>query len=398
MKKHILFVDDETFVLEGLQRMLRPLRADWDMTFAESGPRALELMAAQPFDVVVTDMRMPGMNGAELLNEVMRRHPKTIRLVLSGHADQDLIRQCVGATHQYLSKPCDPAALLAALRRLVALEASLESDAIKRLATRLETLPTVPALYGELTALLQREDVPIADVAAIVERDPGMTAKVLKLVNSAFFALQRPVANAAEACNYLGLDTLRSLVLALQTFSQFQSFKLGGMDLDAVWRHSLRTAHAAKRISQLEKAPHRAMDEAFVAGLLHDVGKLILACNCADDYRRALQAARDTPSDLTSAEKAVFGCDHAEVGGYVLGLWGLPVPVVEAIALHHAPSRSEDPGFSPLTAVHAANVLVQERDGLSDSVLVLGLDHQHLLRLGLTDRPDLWRREIRQII
>ncbi len=397
MKKHILFVDDEPFVLEGLQRMLRPLRADWDMTFVESGPRALELMNQQPFDVVVTDMRMPGMNGAELLNEVMKRYPRTIRIVLSGHADHELIMKCVGSTHQYLSKPCEPGDLQSTLRRAAALDASLESEAIKRLLTRLEHLPSIPSLYGELVALLQSPETPLEEVARVVERDPAMTAKMLKLVNSAFFGLQRRVSSVLESCTYLGIDTIRSLVLSLQTFSQFQSLKLGGIDIASQWRHSLHTAQAAKRIAQLEDVTMKAVDESFVAGLLHDVGKLILACNCAEEYTQALRWAREKPGDLIEAEKAAFGCDHADIGGYLMGLWGLPVPVVEAIAMHHRPSQSQNTAFHPLTAVHAANVLVQERDGPCDSIMSQGLDMAHLQTLHIESRPDLWRRELAKI-
>ncbi len=394
MKQRILFVDDEPSVLNALRRTLWTLNAEWEMTFAESGARALDLMAQQPFDVVVSDMMMPGMNGAQLLNEVMRRHPQTIRLILSGHADRDLILQCVGSTHQYLSKPCDAAVLQATLRRVVAVEASLESGAIKRLVTRLEYLPSIPALYGELVALLQAPETPVEEVAGIVERDPAMTAKVLKLVNSAFFGLARQVTSLPDACGYLGLDTLRSLVLSLQTFSQFQARKLGGIELESLWRHSLRTAQAAKRIARRQAAAVEIVDAAFVAGLLHDVGKLILAANCVAEYERALRQAREKPEDLVEAEKAVFGCDHADVGGYLMGLWGLPTPVVEAIALHHAPGRSHSEQFDPLTAVHAANALVQERDGPTHSILSRGLDLQHFQKLGLAHRIEVWRQEV----
>lgn len=397
-KRRMLFVDDESPVLRGLQRMLWQMSDQWDMAFVETGARALEVMAQQPFDVVVSDMRMPGMNGAELLNEVMRRYPKTIRLILSGHADRDLIMKCVGSTHQYLSKPCNAEDLQATLRRAAALDASLDSVPIKRLVGRLQHLPSIPALYGELMELLQRPETDLEDVARVVQRDPAMTAKMLKLVNSAFFGLQREVSSSIEACTFLGLDTIRSLVLSLQTFSQFQSLKLGGIDIETLWRHSLRVGQAAKRIAQIQETPARIVDEAFVAGLLHDVGKLILAGNCPDEYRQALHFARTRPTDTAEGERAVFGCDHADVGGYCLGLWGLPVPVVEAIALHHRPAQCPAHTMGPLTAVHAANVLVQERDGLTDSTLLHGLDLPHLESLGLLHESEIWRRELSGIL
>src|SRR5579859_4324910 len=155
MKKRILFVDDELLVLEGLQRMLRSMRAEWDMVFVETGSKALELMAQAPFDVVISDMRMPGMNGAELLAEVLRRFPKTVRLVLSGHADRDLVFKCVGSTHQYLSKPCQPEELKSAIARASNLDQSLRDQSLRQLVSRLDRLPSIPSLYVQIVENLQ---------------------------------------------------------------------------------------------------------------------------------------------------------------------------------------------------------------------------------------------------
>src|ERR1017187_6368046 len=105
--KNLLFVDDEVRVLQGLQRQLYGMRNEWNMNFKEGGAKALDFMASAPVDVIVTDMMMPGMDGAQLLTEVMKRHPDTIRIVLSGHADREAILRLVGPAHQYLSKPCD---------------------------------------------------------------------------------------------------------------------------------------------------------------------------------------------------------------------------------------------------------------------------------------------------
>ncbi len=353
----VLFVDDNPLVLQGLQRMLRPLRGEWEMTFVESGAVALALMAQRPFDVVVSDMRMPAMNGAQLLNEVMRRYPQTIRLILSGHADQDLILKCVGSTHQYLAKPCDADALKATVQRAAALGVSLRNEAVKRLVTQMDRLPSLPTLYLELLERLQRPETTAEELARVIERDPGMAAQVLKLANSAYFGRSRPVADPFEAVIFLGLDTLKSLVLCLHAFSQYEGLELVGLSLDQLWGHSLEVAANARRLVWAREAPRKMADEAFAAGLLHDVGKLVLASNCRPQYQEVERQVAEGRGDALAAETAVFGCTHADVGGYLLGLWGLPVPVVEAIALHHEPGRTVIREFSPVTAVHVANVL-----------------------------------------
>ena len=385
----ILFVDDEPLVLQGLQRMLRPMREEWEMQFVEGGEQALASMAENPFDVVVSDMRMPGMNGAQLLNEVMKRHPRCIRLILSGHSDRELIMRCVGSTHQFLAKPCDADALKSTVRRAAALENSIRSDAVKTLAARMTRIPSVPSLYLDIVEMLQDEEVFVDDVGRLVAKDPGMTAYILKLVNSAFFGLPRQISNAVEATTYLGLDTIKTLVLSIHAFSQFENARVGSLSVPALWEHSLRTAAAARTIARELKTGQKIADESHVAGMLHDVGKLVLAGNFTDKYQDVAYHMKAEALDSAAAENRVFGSDHGDVGGYLLGLWGLPVPVVEAIALHHKPSLSSSREISPLTALHIANVALKPESEPNS-----GLDHAYLRETGLDLPLEHWRNVI----
>ena len=395
MKKRVLFVDDETMVLQGLQRMLRPMRNEWEMEFVESGALALERLAAVPVDVVISDMRMPGMNGAQLLTEVMKRFPKTVRIIRSGHADHDLVLKAVGSTHQYLHKPCEPEVLKATVQRAVALGDSLDNEQVKSLVSQMSRLPSLPVIYLQVVEELQSADASLARVGEIIAQDVGMSAQVLKLVNSAFFGLRRRVANASDAVTYLGLDTIKALVLSLHTFSQYESTELGGISLVALRNHSLITAACAKHIARMENADAKLVDEAFIGGLLHDAGKLVLAANFSGPYARAMRLAQDGGLSFTAAEHGVFGCDHADVGGYLLGLWGLPVPVVECVSYHHHPGRTLENAFSPLTAVHAANVLAYELDQEPVTGRRPEFDGDYLLRVGKAGRVGPWQEGCR---
>lgn len=389
--KRVLFVDDDPLVLTGLQRMLRTLRHEWEMEFVDGGPSALARMAEKPFDVIVSDMRMPGMDGAELLSRVAERHPKTVRIVLSGHADKDLILKCVGSTHQFLSKPCDPESLKSTVQRACSMENSVENERLKQLVAQMGRLPSLPAIYIEIVEKLNDPECSIEDVGAIVGKDLGMTAQFLKLVNSAFFGLSQPITSPFEAALYLGLETIKSLVLSIHAFSQFEDLKGCGFNLDALMLHSMNTAARAKQIAQLEDASQKVCDECFVAGMLHDTGKLVLAVNYPKEFERVMQRIREGNVSAWAAEKEIFGADHASVGGYLLGLWGLPVPVVEAIALHHSPRAATVLEFSPLTAVHAANAIERERSGGIAGVIEGELDLAYLQTLGLTPRVAAWR-------
>jgi HD-like signal output (HDOD) protein len=391
VKKRVLFVDDDALMLKGLQRMLRSLRQQWDMEFVDSGAAALARMGEAQFDVLVTDMRMPGMNGSELLTEVVKRHPQTVRIVLSGHADRELILQCVNSTHQFLSKPCDSDSLKSTIQRACAIENSVESDSLKQLVTRMTLLPSLSSLYMEIVEKLNEPETTIEDIGAIIIKDLGMTAQIMKLVNSAYFGLSQPVSSPSEAAMYLGIDTIKSLVLSIHAFSQFEDVTGHGFDLSALVQHSMSTGARAKRLAEDRDASRKLCDECFIAGLLHDAGKLVLAANCPGDYERVKRLMRTDDLSGCAAEKKIFGADHAAVGGYLLGLWGLPVPVVEAIALHHLPHLDTRSEFSALTAVHVANALEHERIEPLEPAPDAELDDDYLAALGLTEQVALWR-------
>ena len=393
MKTRILFVDDEDLALRGLNRLLYSMREEWDMEFLDSGEKALKRMAAAPFDVIISDMRMPGMNGAELLNEVMKRHPKTVRLILSGYADRELILKCVGSTHQYLSKPCDADALKMTIRRAAELERTMKTDALRQLVTRCVELPSVPAVFSEMVEALQDPESDIETIGSIVVKDGAMTAKILKLVNSAFFGLGHKISEPNEAVAYLGTDTIKSLVLFANAFAEYERIKLNNFSVEALWAHSLVAARAAKIVATYEDAERKLADEAYVAGLLHDVGKLVFAANLPEEYQKALDLAREKKISLAAAEREIFGVDHADIGGYLLGLWGLPVPVVEAIALHHRPRKVVQKTFLPLTALHAGNALASAQKPSVSDVATSSIDMEYFSELGIKNHYEAWQRE-----
>ena len=398
MKLRILFVDDEPKVLQGLQRMLRPMQQEWEMAFSESGKEALEILEKEPFDVVVSDMRMPGMDGAQLLNEVNKRYPKTVRFILSGHSDREMILKSVGPTHQYLTKPSDPEALKAVLKRALALRELLNNEVLKRLISRLKSLPSLPSLYVEVMKELQSPDSSVQKVGKIISQDMGMTAKILQLINSAFFGLPRQISSPEQAVGLLGLDTIRALVLSTHVFSQFDEAKLPGFHLTALWDHCVAVGSCANRIAKSEKAEKKSIDDALTAGLLHDSGKLVLATNLPDLYQEVLYMVDKQETNLLEAEKETFGTTHAEVGAYLLGLWGLPDPIVEAVAFHHHPNKCLSQAFSSLTAVHVANVLDHEERIDVESSSRSKIDLDYLSKLDIVDRLPAWRKACKALI
>lgn len=391
MKKSVLIVDDEPKVLQTLRHLLSSMDDDWQFEFVESGYQALQLMSIRHFHIIVSDLVMPDMDGEKLLTTVMHRYPRTTRIVLCWNADRPALPKLYGTAHQYLFKPCDPKELHETLTSVFPRNHLLTNENMVRLVSQLRNVPSMPTLYVELAREMRSEDPSLLRAGDIIAKDPGMTAKILQLVNSAFFGLRRRVASPAEAAIYLGVETIKSLVLSLQVFSQFDAAKIRACQLGGLWSHSWETAVLAKRICTTELADPRVVDYAFISGLLHDLGKLVLATNLTDLYRSALFMAANKNIPLHEAELAVFGASHAEVAGYLLGLWGLPDPIIEAVAHHHNPSQSLEQGFSPLTAVHVANILDEEKARKLGAESASLVDLNYLASVNLMDRYAVWQ-------
>jgi len=390
-RKRVLFVDDEPRILDGIRRMMRPLHEEWDMRFANSGYEALEMLSQEDFDVIVSDMRMPGMSGAELLAKVQQLYPQMVRIVLSGAAQKDAIMRSVRLIHQYLAKPCDVDTLRSAVIRSTNLRDLLQSPKIKSVVSQTGSLPSLPTLYLELTQELKKPEASMKVIERIISQDLGMATKVLQLVNSAFFGVRRHVSSPGEAVRLLGLDTIETLVLSVQVFSQFDGVDSRGLSLQQVWEHSMLVGSCSKAIAAAEKAETMLVDNAFIGGLLHDVGKLIIASRFSKEYQEVMQRIESGAMSQWAAEKEVIGASHAEIGAYLLGLWGFSDPIVEAAAFHHHPTACVASVFSPLAAVHAANAVVHEiEQGDTDRPSEV-VDTEYLQKLGLSDRLPLWR-------
>lgn len=390
-----LFVDDEPAILEGLENRLRRLRGRWKISFASSGEAALAKLAQDPYDVIISDMRMPGMDGAELFERVRKTHPGIVRIILSGQTDKEPMLMSLPVAHQILSKPCDAQILEAAVERARALHSVLDNEPVRQAIAGITGLPPLSRVYNELTSALENPEVRLAEIAALIEQEGALTARILQFANSAFIGLGRSVNSAQEAVKFLGLATLRGVVTSLELFAQLeQSPPVPGFSLAAVHTHSLRTARLAAQLVDPDKDTDRRT--AFSAAILHDIGSLLLATSLPDFYPPALECARKEGIPLHLAEQRVHGFTHAEAGGYLLALWGLPHPIVEAVAHHHHPARTQEDTFRAAGAVHVADRLCHDSraraDGIAFEVAHAGsLDIEYLERVHVRDKIPAWR-------
>ncbi len=390
-RKRILFVGEDLALWEQLQNPFPDAESTWDVAFAKTGLQALASLSQSPCDAVVADMQIPGINGAQLLDEVMQRSPGTLRFIRAGLGDQQAAMKCVGTAHQYLVKPSDAHTIRCALERAFSLESWLPNVTVQKLITQMKKLPSPPNLYFKIVAELQSPDSSIDTIGSLVKQDPMLSAKLLQVVNSAVFGLQLQVGNATEAVLYLGMETTKALVLLAHTFSYFDKVRAADFSVEKLWKHSVATGKFAEQIARAEGSDTEMVGEAFTAGMLHDIGKLLLAANLPEVFKEALGKARQDQIPLCEAESVVFGTTHGELGACLLGIWGLPMPIVEAVALHHYPIRFLSKQFCPLTAVHVANAIEHEVPQDGPSLLSAGVDSNYLGELELTERLDQWR-------
>lgn len=361
--KRVLFVDDEPRILEGLQRMLRPQRSVWEMNFAASGEEALHLMEAAPYDIVVSDMKMPRMDGAMLLEIVREKYPRSLRIVLSGYTELEASYRAVPVAHQFLLKPCDADKLRIAIERGTLLIDLLANKALATTIGSLQELPSAPQTYLELRTELGGEEPSIKRIVAIIEKDVAIAAKVLQLVNSAFFGIPREVTDIQTAVTLIGSNILHHLVLSIEAFRAFRSNRpIPGFSLDAFDAHSQLSARIASALVQKENLPKGLV----IATLLHDIGKLVVAERAPDHLAQALELSRREKQPLHAAEENLFGVSHAEVGAYLLGLWGLPFPIIEAVAHHHRPERANSEKLDLIIGVFIADQLAKYLESPND--------------------------------
>lgn len=385
--KRVLFVDDDLRFLDALRAGLLPRAAHWRMTFVESGAQAIQELEQSPQDVLVTDVRMPKMDGAQLLRTVRERWPDTVRVVLSGGADLGDVIRLLPVAHQYLSKPCTAKRLEEVIERSLDVKAILSSPVLRALLGSTDRLPAEPRVFSRLQVVMANEKISAREVSRIIRADAMVTAKVLQTVNSAFFGPARRVTSIEQAVMYLGFPAIRNLAMCAEVFAHRPSNRSAApLNLERLQQHANRVAAVVHALT----AGTAWNDDAVLAALLHDIGYWVLVEERPHDLEKALEMAIADRTPIHEAEMQVLGATHAEIGAYLLGLWGLPYPVVEAVARHHAPEGVRTAKFDVLAALAVAMTL----SGTDDSDVFLktpprssGVEESYLESL---DAPFTW--------
>jgi HD-like signal output (HDOD) protein len=379
--KRILFVDDQPEILSAHRAAMKKYRGQVDTIFEVTPEAALQILREMHVDVVVSDMHMPRKNGPALLAVIKELHPDVVRIMLCPPLETDSVLLALPVSHQVLAKPLDADVLWNAIERIYRLRALL-TDTLRKKIGGLKQLPSVPTVYMDMMAAMARPDMAMVKIARIIEQDAAMATKTLQLVNSVCFGLPKSVTSIDQAVSYLGMDLVRDLSLTINIFSALEpTASRAGFSFTGEQEHALIVAKVARRLV----SGRRAAQNAFTASLLHDVGKLVLAVCMPEQFKQVMHICSATGRPSHEVESEMLGMTHAEVGAYLLGLWGLPYSIVEAVAYHHNPSGALERTFDTPTAVSVANALVEHFTVGKP----LTLEH-HLASLNVLEKLPQW--------
>jgi HD-like signal output (HDOD) protein/ActR/RegA family two-component response regulator len=354
--KYIVFVDDEKQLLDSLRTRLHKHSHDWTMKFVANGAQAIAEFEANRIDLIVSDVRMRGMDGGQLLSVLKERWPATIRIVLSASSEPSQSLRLTSLAHQFVAKPCNSEEIENIIERCFLLQELLANESLRRVVGRIGQLPAMPKVYARLQAALAAPNVTADEIGRIVNADAAIASKVLQITNSAFFRLRKPIVRIKDAITYLGFATIRNLVMSAEIFAQWKmpAGLAGLVDAEHLQKHAQAAAQACKSLATGRVSP----DDAWLAGLVHDIGYWILAQECPEELKQAIILAQTTGLPLFECESKTIGATHAQMGAYLLGLWGLPYAIVEAVALHHTPAAIPPHGFDLLATLALAHALL----------------------------------------
>lgn len=397
----ILFVDDEQAILDGLFRSLSSMDEQWNMLFASSGRQALDLIAQYQIDVIVSDLKMPEMDGAELLETVRRISPETTRIILSGCSEREAPYQTIGPAHQHYTKPCSSTKLSEAINRAIAVRRRLHSPELLSLVSGVKSAPTIPESLTDLLTEIRSPHGSSSNIANIIKRDIGLTAQLLKFVNSGFFRVAAPINDATHAVRLLGFEIVRALFIMSKAFETFYGPDIDIRVVNRLQERSLVIGLLARRIAAAEGMSHQVAEQAQCAGMLGHIGSLLLLTAMVDKVKDITDELDATGGTVIDVERKYLGVTHADCGASLLDLWGFPSAVVEAVLFHHEPSqRGGPPCVTALTAVHAAQALVKfSPEQLSQpKILLAALDGDYLRQTGTLDHVESWGRITQSVL
>lgn len=360
MKAKILFIDDQENILQSLKLSLRGKRTEWDMSFAQSGQEALSMFQQIWPDVVVTDMRMPNMDGGVVLKNIQKLKPDVGKIILSGYSDKETVFKNIQHANEYLSKPCKTSDLVEAINNTLKSNVMIENETIKKIVSEIETIPSSPEAYNNLISLLSKDDTTPEEIGKVISQDIALSTILMRIANCAFFNFPTPAQNITHAVKMMGQQTLLNITKASHLFENIGSLENPRFSINMLWDHSLRVAQFAKTIAYDAGLSESLHNDCFMAAMFHDIGKFIIASRMEREFSEIITLVEEEQCPVYSAERQILGTTHADIGAYLLARWGFSHSQISIIRTHHDESVVTAATPTPQMVLFIANCMDHE--------------------------------------
>ena len=363
MNISVLFIDDDRNTLAAIRRMLFNYPDEWKFHFSSNGAEAINIINNNDFDVVVTDHVMKGITGLDILNYIEEEFPHVIRILFSSFSDDELSYNAIKSAHQLYTKPFSIEGLLEKVTRMINFKKMIGDRNVLAKITTIKTLPSLPEIYQKIQNELKNKDYSLKTIGEIIGQDIGMSSKILQLVNSSFFGLSKRITNPQQAVSLLGINTVKNLTLSMQIFRHYSNENALKVDYEKLWNHSIKVASLAKKFAMYMKISRQILDDIFIAALLHDIGKLVLACEYKDEYPDEKLLHENSGKFRVDIEFDKIGVNHQIVAAYLLEMWAIPENVVDAVATHHEYDDASFKDSVEKTSLQVGNFLANKQSG-----------------------------------
>jgi HD-like signal output (HDOD) protein len=390
MKKCIYVVDDQVPVMETAVLIMRSIDPQWEVSGFKDPLQALAAVQAKAPDLILTDQVMPEMLGGQLLEQVRTISPTTIRIIMSGYVALNK-RALPTSAHQYIAKPFDTIKLREMVRRSFAAQERMADKGLQTLVTSLRSIPSLPQAHHALLRELEDNRNATANIARLVGEDAGLSLKVLQLANSPLFGQDYLIDSPFDAVMCLGTDMITAVVLSQSLFQHYESQGMGEINPRQVWSHCWQTAYLAQHICREMRLSRISGEEAFLAGLMHETGRFILADNFPDQFQAACHKARQMKSPLVPRLREAFQASPAQISAYVLELWGMPAGIIAAISQMDSPVRGQFNGFSLAAALYIGDSIAS-RQMPPDALAAEEWDEAYLKAVGCLESIPVWEK------
>jgi putative nucleotidyltransferase with HDIG domain len=359
MKPSALIFTDQESILESSRQALQDA---WDLQPATSESEAKAQLESSQYQLLLIDKQKISTAESEFLTAVDQISPATPRLQFTKLAP-------TGELEVHFSHPrvvseenqaaAQPESFEEQIGHEVLRQTLFSKVGLSNILEKIQKTPTRPGVYFKVVEELTNPEGTIDNIAELVKEDPIVTARILRAVNSTALGLRRRLTDANEAVMMLGGERVRDVILLLEVLSVIDQNRCIGFSPDDVWNHSIQVAQLARKIMAKETRCQSTRNAAFTAGLLHDVGKVLLAVNLPGRYAKTLILAKKNKTSLVEEEYKEFDTSHAELGTHLLESWELPIRILEAIMWHHSPDHFSSEKLAPRAAVFIANTLVR---------------------------------------